>query len=78
MGHAPPDDVPRGPPQRGPLAWHRGIGPSAPQAWRWPAIRAPMSRLRRLAGTLGQLGTLTAWYVVLLAIGLALALWAMP
>jgi len=37
-----------------------------------------MSWLRRLMGTLGQLGTLTAWYVVLLAIGLALALWAMP
>jgi hypothetical protein len=35
-----------------------------------------MSWLRRLMGTLGQLGTLTAWYVVLLA--LALALWAMP
>jgi hypothetical protein len=37
-----------------------------------------MTPLRRLARTIGQLGTLAAWYVVLLAIGLALALRAMP
>ena len=34
--------------------------------------------LRRLLRTIGQFGALTLWYVVLLAIGLVLALWAMP
>jgi len=37
-----------------------------------------MRWLATLMRTLGQLGTLAVWYVVLLAIGLALALWAMP
>ena len=37
-----------------------------------------MKWLVRLARTLGQFAMLIVWYVVLLAIGLALALWAMP
>jgi hypothetical protein len=37
-----------------------------------------MSWLRRLLRTIGQFGALVLWYVMLLAIGLALALWAMP
>jgi len=37
-----------------------------------------MRWLRSLMRTLGQLGALVVWYVVLLAIGLALALCAMP
>jgi len=44
---------------------------------RYVARRAG-ARLRRLLRTIGQFGTLALWYVVLLAIGLALALWAMP
>ena len=41
-------------------------------------MRSPMSWLRRLLRTIGQFGALALWYIVLLAIGLTLALWAMP